>query len=159
MQNNQLLIIFVKNFVPGKVKTRLAKSIGNNGALDVYKDLFDITHKESLKVDCTRHIYFSDSIMSTFWPNDEKFIQKGTDLGEKMLNAFKKGFEQGYKNIILIGSDLPDISKDIINSGFRALNKNQTVFGPALDGGYYLASWDVVLRRFVVEDARECGDM
>jgi rSAM/selenodomain-associated transferase 1 len=138
MQKKQLLIVFVKNIVLGKVKTRLAKTIGHTGAFNVYKQLFDITLNETLKLDCTRHIYFSDVILNEPWPNDSKFVQSGFDLGERMANAFKKGFELGYQNIILIGSDLPDISDTIINSGFSELRKHNTVFGPALDGGYYL---------------------
>jgi rSAM/selenodomain-associated transferase 1 len=138
MPKKQLLIIFVKNIVLGKVKTRLAKTIGNTGAFNIYKQLFDITLKESIKVNCTRHIYFSDVIINAPWPNDAKFVQSGSDLGIRMSNAFKHGFEQGFEEIILIGSDLPEISQNIINSGFKALVQNKTVFGPALDGGYYL---------------------
>ena len=55
-----------------------------------------------------------------------------------MKNAFKKGFEDGYERIILIGSDLPDISSEHIRNGLKALSNNDVVFGPAIDGGYYL---------------------
>ena len=65
-------------------------------------------------------------------------ISPGSDLGERMSNAFKKGFDEGYSQIILIGSDLPDISKNVIKKGFDALIDNTVVFGPAKDGGYYL---------------------
>ena len=133
-----LLIVFVKNIVLGKVKTRLAKTIGNTAAFNVYKDLFNITQRETLKLDIDRHIYFSDVIINAPWPNDDKYVQNGVDIGERMENAFKKGFELGYEKIILIGSDLPDISTDIINKGFNQLNGTDFVFGPALDGGYYL---------------------
>jgi len=60
------------------------------------------------------------------------------DLGERMKNAFIKGFEDGYERIVLIGSDLPDITAQHINKGLEALNKTEVVFGPAEDGGYYL---------------------
>ena len=55
-----------------------------------------------------------------------------------MKNAFKKGFEDGYEHIVLIGSDLPDITANHINQGLEALKQNQMTFGPAEDGGYYL---------------------
>ena len=134
----QLLIIFVKNIVLGKVKTRLAKTIGNSGAFNVYKALYNITQTETLKIDVDRHIYFSDIVINSSWPNDEKFVQNGNGIGERMLNAFKDGFDKGYEQIILIGSDLPDISERIINTGFNALKHSEIVFGPAQDGGYYL---------------------
>jgi rSAM/selenodomain-associated transferase 1 len=65
-------------------------------------------------------------------------VQNGIDLGERMLNAFKEGFDAGYKKIVLIGSDLPDIDAKHIIKGLDALESNEVVFGPAEDGGYYL---------------------
>ncbi len=138
MQKN-LLIVFVKNIVLGKVKTRLAKTIGSNGALNVYIKLYDITERESLLVKKTdTHVYFSDVVINSKWKNAQKSVQQGADLGEKMMNAFKKGFEDGYQNIICIGSDLPEISSEIIENAFEKLNQTDLVFGPATDGGYYL---------------------
>jgi len=133
-----LLIVFVKNIILGKVKTRLAKTVGNNIAFDVYKVLVDITEACSKKVTETKHIYFSDVIIDELFVKELKFVQEGVDLGERMQNAFKKGFNEGYEKIILIGSDLPDISPEIIHQGFKVLENNEVVFGPAADGGYYL---------------------
>ena len=138
MDSKNLLIVFVKNIILGKVKTRLAQTIGNTSAFSIYRELFSITEQESQKVDVCRHIYFSNAIIPSSWKYDKKFIQKGNDLGEKMKNAFQQGFKAGYRNIILIGSDLPDISKEIIESGFDKLQSNDVVFGPSDDGGYYL---------------------
>ena len=135
----QLLIVFVKNFQLGKVKTRLAKVIGNTQALNVYQTLVFITEKETQSLNVTKHIYFSEFTSENVWQNNSlKFIQKGVDLGDKMYNAFKKGFEQGYEHIILIGSDLPDISSHILEQGFKELTQSDYVLGPATDGGYYL---------------------
>lgn len=135
----KLLIVFTKNVVLGKVKTRLAKTIGNEKALLVYKKLVDITEKETLKLkNCVLHIYYSDAINEEKWKLLEKKVQQGKDLGEKMQNAFNDGFREGFKQIILIGSDLPTISSTIIQQGFAALENNDIVFGPADDGGYYL---------------------
>ena len=77
-------------------------------------------------------------MVSDGWKDCHKTVQKGNDLGERMKNAFAKGFNDGYNQIILIGSDLPDIKKSHIQSAFNALNSYDTVFGPAEDGGYYL---------------------
>lgn len=137
-KENNLLIVFVKNIILGKVKTRLAKTIGDVGAFNIYYELFSITEKASQKVNVDRHIYFSDVIIPSKWEGDNKFVQEGEDLGIRMRNAFQNGFEEGYENVILIGSDLPNISKETIDTGFDALQNNDITFGPAEDGGYYL---------------------
>lgn len=133
-----LVIVFVKNIKLGKVKTRLAKTIGDFGASEVYSELVKITENATDHLDLDKRIYFSDAVVETQWKNDFKTVQKGIDLGERMSNAFKDGFEAGYKKIVLIGSDLPDINASHIMNGLNALGKNEVVFGPAEDGGYYL---------------------
>lgn len=149
--SKNLLIVFVKNIILGKVKTRLAKTIGDVGAFNIYYELFTITEKASQKVDINRHIYFSDVIIPSKWEGDKKFVQEGEDLGIRMRNAFQNGFDEGYENVILIGSDLPNISKEIIDSGFESLTKNEIVFGPAEDGGYYLVGMSN-MNRSIFED-------
>ena len=109
--SKNLVIIFVKNSILGKVKTRLAKSIGNVGAFNIYSELVAITEKASTKINTDKHIYFSDVINPSIWENEKKFIQKGENLGMKMQHAFQNGFDEGYENIVLIGSDLPTISE------------------------------------------------
>ncbi|MBW6481938.1 MAG: TIGR04282 family arsenosugar biosynthesis glycosyltransferase [Vicingaceae bacterium] len=141
MENKNLLIVFVKNIRLGKVKTRLAQTIGDENAFLIYKELVKITEKATQQLqNCTIQIYFSDVVEENQWDNCEKFVQQGNDLGEKMQDAFHRGFAMGYQKIILIGSDLPAISAPIIQQGFDALNSNDIVFGPAEDGGYYLVS-------------------
>lgn len=130
----------------GKVKTRLAKSIGDVAAFEVYKELVDITENESRRVeDCDIHVYFSDIIIESKWDGCSKYVQEGADLGIRMKNAFKEGFNQGYSRIIGIGSDLPDLSADIISEGFEALEESDAVFGPSEDGGYYLLGMNYLI--------------
>lgn len=137
--SENLIVVFAKNIILGKVKTRLAKTVGDTAAVDVYKHLFTITERETLKAqNCDLHIYFSDVVIQSVWPNTEKFVQTGNDLGERMMNAFEDGFSKGYKRIIGVGSDLPDLSAEIMEAGLKALETNDTVFGPSEDGGYYL---------------------
>jgi rSAM/selenodomain-associated transferase 1 len=136
--NKALVIVFVKNIKLGKVKTRLAKTIGNQGAFEVYSELVKVTEKATKNLTADKRIYFSDAVVYSKWSSDFKAVQEGIDLGERMKNAFKKGFEDGYNRIVLIGSDLPDITASHINKGLEALKENDMVFGPAEDGGYYL---------------------
>ncbi|WP_203255900.1 TIGR04282 family arsenosugar biosynthesis glycosyltransferase [Hyunsoonleella ulvae] len=133
-----LIIVFVKNIKLGTVKTRLAKTIGNHAAFEVYKELVGITEKATSHIAVDKRIYFSDVVIDSKWEGFKKFVQEGEDLGIRMKNAFTKGFEDGYNRIVLIGSDLPDINALHIEKGLDALNDTDTVFGPAVDGGYYL---------------------
>ncbi|AUP80236.1 TIGR04282 family arsenosugar biosynthesis glycosyltransferase [Flavivirga eckloniae] len=136
--NKELVIVFVKNIILGKVKTRLAKTIGTQGAFEVYKGLVKITELATEKMAADRRIYFSDAVIESKWKNDYKAVQEGKNLGERMKNAFIKGFEDGYERVVLIGSDLPDINSEIIENGLKSLKQSDVVFGPAIDGGYYL---------------------
>ena len=136
--NKELIIVFVKNILLGKVKIILAKTIGDEGAFNIYSELVKITETETTKVDTDRRIYFSDAIINSKWPKDSKYVQEGSNLGERMKNAFIEAFNDDYEKVVLIGSDLPDISKHIIAQGLDALKKHDVVFGPAEDGGYYL---------------------
>lgn len=136
--SESLIIVFVKNQTLGKVKTRLAKTVGNKNALYVYKTLVKITENATNNSPIDKHIYFSDTIDETLWKHNPKYTQKGINLGERMKNAFKKGFNNGYKHIVLIGTDLPDITTNHLQQSFNHLKKHSVVLGPAQDGGYYL---------------------
>lgn len=133
-----LVIVFVKNRKIGTVKTRLAKTIGDIGAFEVYTELLKITEEATKNLALDTHIYYSKTIEDNQWPKSFKTTQQGDNLGEKMLNAFTDNFDLGYEKIVLIGSDLPSISTEIIKEGIDALNTNEVVIGPSEDGGYYL---------------------
>ncbi len=134
----ELIIVFVKNIKLGKVKTRLAKTIGDQAAFEVYKELVEVTEKATNSTDTDTRIYFSDVVIEDKWKGGYKAVQKGNNLGERMKHAFKKGFDDGYERIVLIGSDLPDINSEHLKNGLQAMLYNDVVFGPAIDGGYYL---------------------
>jgi rSAM/selenodomain-associated transferase 1 len=138
MNQDLLVIIFVKNSVLGKVKTRLAKSIGSHESLLIYNRLLDLTESATSSLPMDKIIYYSEVVDDSRWLSDVKMVQQGEDIGERMKNAFQKGFDQGYKKIVLIGSDLPDISDELIRHAFLHLENKDMVFGPAADGGYYL---------------------
>ena len=136
--SKKLLIVFVKNVELGRVKTRLAATIGDDAALLIYKTLLSITREAVQGVDPDLHIYYSNYIEKNKWVNSKSFVQCGNNLGEKMYNAFTTGFEQNYEELVLIGSDLPTLSKSILSNAFQQLRNTEVVFGPAQDGGYYL---------------------
>ena len=135
------IVVFVKNAVPGKVKTRLAKTIGDKEALDVYLRLLEITKREVLKVEANKEVWYAWDIgKDDIW--EEELFSKKTqidgDLGEKMKNAFEDSFKNGRNKMVLIGSDCPTLTSKIIEEAFAKLDENDVVFGPSEDGGYYL---------------------
>ena len=141
VMNKNLLLIFTRNPELGKAKTRLAKTVGDETALEIYKFLLKRTRDVSAKVTSDKAVYYSVHIRENdIWDAAifQKYQQVGEDLGIRMLHAFKNGFEAGYEKVMIIGSDLYDLSAKNIENAFTALDENEVVLGPALDGGYYL---------------------
>jgi uncharacterized protein len=142
ISDQNALIIFIKNPVKGKVKTRLADSVGEEKALEIYVKLLEKTLNIVTDVNCKKYLYYSDSIVKKdIWESKifTKKQQKGNDLGERMFNAFTEVFEiENTKNVLIIGSDCPTLTPIIIERAFEELRYNSFVIGPAYDGGYYL---------------------
>ena len=124
----------------GKAKTRLAASIGEEKALEVYHALLQKTALVLFDVDVDIQLYYSshidhDDIFQK--PSITKKIQTGNDLGIRMANAFKEGFKT-HSPIVIIGTDLWSLDIFDIHKAFEALQTSGTVIGPSADGGYYL---------------------
>ena len=139
--SKNLIIVFTRNPELGKVKTRLAKTIGDESALKIYEYLLIHTEKIIRDINSDKAVYYSVKVRSNdIWDETiyQKHQQEGDDLGIRMLNAFKKGFDHNYNKIIIIGSDLYDLQTETIINAFDELNNHDVVIGPALDGGYYL---------------------
>ena len=139
--SKKALIVFTRNPELGKCKTRLAATIGDQSALDVYRFLLDHTVKitSSLKADV--YVYYSEKIKEIdIWDTSifRKKQQQGHDLGAKMQEAFTEVFKMGYQKAIIIGSDMYDITTQDLEDAFLTLEDNNFVIGPAQDGGYYL---------------------
>ena len=136
----QALIIFVKNPVLGKVKTRLAATIGDQEALRVYEALLAHTQEEVNRLkNTTVFVFYSDQFENDNWNRTYfKMNQEGIDLGERMNHAFDTILTRKYAKTVIIGSDCYDLNAEIIQDGFDALNDYDSVVGPSEDGGYYL---------------------
>ncbi len=133
------LIIFIKNPELGKVKTRLAKDVGEEKALEIYKALLELTRKTTLQVSANRYLFYHLRAKNDEWLEKDftKRLQHGRDLGEKMSTAFAHVLHSNNK-VVIIGSDCPRISPDMINKAYACLDSNDLVIGPTYDGGYYL---------------------
>ena len=135
------LIIFTRNPELGKCKTRLAKTLGDQAALDIYKHLLQHTAHVATHVSASRYVFYSENINTNdLWSSDVfvKKLQQGIDLGERMHNAFKELLDLGHEKVVIIGSDLLDLNTTIIEDAFDTLDHHDVVIGPAEDGGYYL---------------------
>jgi uncharacterized protein len=136
------IIIFVKAPHPGQVKTRLAKSIGDRQAAQLYRcfteDVLDTV--ESLDLDSL--IFFAPAEEETFlkdWLGEHRsyISQQGTHLGDRMAAAFCHSFSLGYERVLILGSDSPDLPGTFLIEALEALQQQQAVIGPSKDGGYY----------------------
>lgn len=137
----RLLLIFTRNPELGKCKTRLAATIGDQAALEVYIILLRHTAEITKNINCSKEVHYTqEPSANDLWDkfSYSKHLQKGNDLGERMYNAFKAGFEKGYKKIVIIGSDIYDLKSETIEEAFTKLENSDYVIGPAEDGGYYL---------------------
>lgn len=143
MQN--ALITFVKTPIQGRVKTRLQPHLSPDKIIDIYKTFVTeiISKCDRLKgmdkfLGCypTTDNDFLKHLVKTY--NLRSFLQRGNDLGEKIINAFKDYLKKGYANVVIIGSDSPTLPTSYIEEAFKELKKNDFVIGPCCDGGLYL---------------------
>ncbi len=133
------IIIFQKNPEPGKVKTRLAATVGNDNALKIYNILVEHTHAVVDRISAKKHLFFSSFIENDpKWSNYSLKVQKGDDLGLRMYNAINEVQNEGAERVIVLGTDCYELTAELIHEAFEKLEFSDYCIGPALDGGYYL---------------------
>jgi len=135
------LIIFTRNPELGKVKTRLAATVGNQSALEIYEFLISHIVKVSENTTVDKYVFYSEIIQENDAWNSEIFrkkLQHGNDLGDRMHHAFQQLFKVGYEKVVIVGSDIYELNQQDIEAAFQTLETDDVVIGPAKDGGYYL---------------------
>ncbi|QJD78043.1 TIGR04282 family arsenosugar biosynthesis glycosyltransferase [Spirosoma rhododendri] len=134
------LIIFVKNPIAGQVKTRIARIVGDEKAVAVYRELLRHTQAITQPLSDRRVVYYGDFINpDDGWNGYDKQLQRSpADLGERMQDAFAREFSAGAERVVIIGSDCLAITTEHLRLAFDALEQADIVIGPATDGGYYL---------------------
>ena len=138
-----VILVFVRAPEAGRVKTRLAADLGAEGALRVYRRLAEHTVREARAAGGELRIHFTPPDREAevrAWLGDGPLYlpQSGGDLGARMESAFRAAFDAGAERVVIIGSDLPDLSAALLRRAFEALDTHPAVLGPARDGGYYL---------------------
>jgi rSAM/selenodomain-associated transferase 1 len=146
------VLVFVRAPEAGRVKTRLAAEIGAAAALRVYVRLAEHAVAQARASGASVRVHFTpaeagEAVRGWLGESAEYLPQREGDLGERMRRAFDEAFAAGHGQVVVVGSDLPDVSAELLRRAFALLERHEAVLGPARDGGYYLLG----LRRPVPE--------
>lgn len=147
------ILVFVRAPQPGRVKTRLAAAVGDEAALRIYTRLAEHTLAEVRALaaeDVAVRVHYApadagDEVRAWLGAGPLYLQQANGDLGKRMMDAFARAFADGADRVVIVGSDLPEVSASLLRRAFELLDAHPAVIGPARDGGYYLLG----LRRMV----------
>ena len=133
------LVVFLRLPDKGKVKTRLAATLGEEAALEIYKKLVSITLDTVARSGIPAYLFYTGGLPSPS-ERDPRFsyhIQLDGDLGTKMAGALSFVLSL-HKKALIIGSDCPDLTPEILYACRISLDEKDIVLGPCDDGGFYL---------------------
>jgi len=139
------IIIFMRAPHQNGAKTRLAKTIGRKRATEFYGLCVDaiVSQVNELPSEVNKYIFFAEPV------REDKIeylvdlgygvaVQEGQDLGCRLQNAFCRVFQEGFRKVVIVASDVPDLTAGIVEEALDGLNSSDVVIGPSHDGGYYL---------------------
>jgi rSAM/selenodomain-associated transferase 1 len=140
------LIIFTRYPEPGKTKTRLIPALGKEGAAMLQRQMTEQKLAQAKKlqtyIPVSLEIHFAggnEQLMQNWLGENITYKQQSEgDIGCRMVSAFHESFKTGTKQVVLIGTDCPELNAKLMSQAFEALIQDDLVLGPALDGGYYL---------------------
>lgn len=142
----QKILLFVKYPEPGKVKTRLESFLDKKDIARLYAcfvmDLLETLGDSGYLVDILYDPPEKKREVALLFGERYRYRpQEGADLGERMKNAIQSSFAEGMTSVVLIGSDLPDLPRPVLQEAFSSLETKDGVLGPSVDGGYYLVGF------------------
>lgn len=145
---DKALLIFAKQPLPGKVKTRLAPPFTFQAAANIYGCMLSDTLVKVAEISGVEGLLFFEpsygaaGFFRENFPGIRAFPQQGDGLGERLEKAFVTAFSLGFESVAVIGTDSPDLPLSYLEESFRLLERGdaEAVFGPAADGGYYLVA-------------------
>jgi rSAM/selenodomain-associated transferase 2/rSAM/selenodomain-associated transferase 1 len=148
--SRERLIVFTRYPEPGTTKTRMIPELGAEGAAELQRQMTEHILVRVNKLCESQHFPVeiryeggSEGLMKEWLGPEFSYCPQGNgDIGLRMGRALQKAFGQGCESVVIIGSDIPDITTEIMQNAFEALNQNDLVMGPAGDGGYYLIGVD-----------------
>lgn len=149
MARAERVLIFLKAPRTGTVKTRLAAAIGAERACAIYRKMAEKQMDAAERFGGGLEIHYTpreagDEMREWLGPNRDYFAQADGDLGVRMCRAMDDAFRRGARKVALIGADCPALTADRLEMAFARMRPGagvepaDVVFGPAVDGGYYL---------------------
>jgi len=144
------LVIFAKAPIPGEVNTRLCPPLTPDEAATLHGsfviDMLERTKLAVATLQLSFHRYLAcapSSELVFFKIMEERqgvrlLDQVGEDLGQRIHRTSVDLFAKGYKQVIIVGTDVPTLPLSVYQDAFAMLGRSDVVLGPALDGGYYL---------------------
>lgn len=140
------ILLFVKLPLPGMVKTRLAATVGDERAVELYdamvRDEINALDATGIPLTiCHAPVAPLDAYRDWLGRHRSFQLQEGEDLGERMARAFETAFSKGADRIVLLGSDLPAIRPHDVSDAFDAVAEHGAALAPGGDGGYSLVGF------------------
>ncbi len=137
------LIVFTRYPEPGATKTRMIPALGPEGAAELHRKLTEHTLRQARRFSAASvEVQWTggneDAMRTWLGPDARLRHQSEGDLGARMAEAFRRAFQDGATRAVLVGCDCPDLGPETYDAAFEALERNEVLLGPALDGGYYL---------------------
>jgi len=163
-----LIIQFAKWPQLGKVKTRLAKTLGDQVAFDAHIELtLNVLNNLTSAKQGTVELWFDQLLANSEGQglvdacksqSVTVSTQYGNDLGERMYHALFSGLKS-FDKVIIVGSDCPTVDKSYLVDAINALDSSSLVMGPAEDGGYVLLGASKVKPTLLDNIAWGCGEV
>ena len=145
-QIENILLLYTKYPIPGRVKTRLIPYVTSQKAAEIHHALvlktIETLRKLKVLIKIKILVFYEggseEQVKSWIGEGFDFKKQISGSLGEKLNFGFKNAFLKKYKSCITIGSDCYDLDTKQILDAIEKLKHDDLVLGPAEDGGYYL---------------------
>lgn len=140
------LIIFTRYPEAGLTKTRLIPTLGAKGAATLHRQMTEYTLSKVREFQNNHHISVEVcftggnlSLMQHWLGSDMIYQPQGEgDLGSRIVRSLAVAFQDSIERVVVIGTDCPSLSTQLLQKAFYQLHSHNLVIGPAIDGGYYL---------------------
>ncbi len=142
IKSDKAVILFTRIPEPGKVKTRMMPYLSPSECAELQECCIKDSLEMLREVDVDKFICYEPSgdrnLLAELCKETNFIVQRGDDIGARMKNGLSDVFDIGYKSVLLMGSDIPEVKSSDITDAFSQLQSCDTVIGPSQDGGYYL---------------------
>ncbi|MCA9063108.1 MAG: TIGR04283 family arsenosugar biosynthesis glycosyltransferase [Planctomycetaceae bacterium] len=145
-KSDQRIIVMARCPEAGKAKTRLIPALGAAGAAELHSCLvlrtLVVVRRFAQQSGCDIDVHFaggSSHKMQRLFGDDLQYSpQQGESLGERIHHAISLAFTDGFRRVVVIGTDCPQLEDSHLHNAFASLADFDVTIGPAFDGGYYL---------------------